>query len=80
MTDREMIMALCELKENCIFFKEQMANMPTTAKLFKKIYCEDEFAACGRFMVFSAIGSEKVPLDLFPNQSDRAKAIIDSQR
>lgn len=53
-----------------------MANMPSTAAVYKKIYCEQDYANCGRYMIFKAIGRENVPADLFPNQSDRAKAII----
>lgn len=71
-------MPKCELMESCIFFNDQMANMPSTSAVYKKIYCEHDWATCGRYMIFKAIGREKVPLDLFPNQSDRATALIKS--
>ena len=70
-------MAKCELIETCIFFNDQMANMPSTAAVYKKIFCEQDFANCGRYLIFKAIGREHVPKDLFPNQADRAKTIID---
>lgn len=69
-------MTRCELTETCIFFNDQMANMPSTASVYKKIYCESDWQTCGRYMIFKAIGRENVPKDLFPNQAERAAAII----
>jgi len=69
-------MANCELIETCIFFNDQMPNMPSTAAVYKKIYCEQDFQNCARFMIFKAIGRESVPKDLFPNQKERAETII----
>ena len=73
---KEIIMSQCELTATCIFFNDQMANMPSTAAVYKKLYCEKDFENCGRYQVFKAIGRENVPKDLFPNQGDRAKEII----
>ncbi len=69
-------MANCELSETCIFFNDQMPNMPSTAAVFKKMYCEQDYDKCARMMVVKAVGREKVPKDLFPNQKERAEAII----
>ena len=69
-------MSACELTETCIFFNDQMANMPSTAAVYKKIYCGQDYDKCGRYMIYKAIGRENVPKDLFPNQSDRAKEVI----
>lgn len=69
-------MSDCELKATCIFFNDQMAGMPSTSAVYKKMYCESDFGSCGRYLVFKAIGRENVPKDLFPNQSARAKEII----
>lgn len=69
-------MADCELVSRCLFFNDQMANMPSTSNVFKLMYCNDNFPACARFMVRSQRGPDFVPGDLFPNQTDRAKAII----
>ena len=49
-------MARCELIETCIFFNDQMANMPATSAVYKKIYCEEDYAVCGRYLIFRAIG------------------------
>lgn len=69
-------MAGCELIETCIFFNDQMPNMPSTAAVYKKIYCEQDFRNCARFMIFKASGRESVPKDLFPNQKERAETIL----
>lgn len=69
-------MADCELIEKCIFFNDQMPNMPSTAAVYKKMYCEGDFDHCARYMVVKAIGRGNVPSDLFPNQKDRAESII----
>jgi len=57
-----------------------MANMPSTGSVYKKIYCEKDFANCGRYQIFKAIGREHVPKDLFPNQGDRAQEIITAHK
>jgi len=69
-------MTQCELTETCVFFNDQMASMPSTAAVYKKIFCGGEFDTCGRYLIFKALGREDVPKDLFPNQSERAKTII----
>ena len=71
-------MSKCELIETCIFFNDQMASMPSTSAVYKKVYCEKDFENCGRYLIFKALGREHVPKDLFPNQGDRARSIIDS--
>jgi hypothetical protein len=73
---KELAMANCEMIEKCIFFNDQMANMPSTSAVYKKIFCQQDWSTCGRYLVFKAVGRENVPKDLFPNQSDRAAEII----
>lgn len=69
-------MANCELIKGCVFFNDKMATTPVTAELYKKTYCQGNNAECARYMVFKAKGREKVPPDLFPNQKDRATALL----
>lgn len=66
----------CELLENCIFFNDRMANMPSTAQLIKLKYCTDDSLGCARLVVCKTLGREKVPPDLFPNQLERAREVI----
>lgn len=69
-------MAGCELLNNCIFFNDKMADMPSTSNVFKMMYCNDNYSACARFHVRNKVGREQVPADLFPNQHERAECII----
>ena len=69
-------MANCELIEKCLFFNDKMGDKPGTAEMFKKRYCKEDNSNCARHMVVKAVGREKVPPDLFPNQVDQAKKLI----
>jgi hypothetical protein len=69
-------MADCELLEGCIFFNDKMADMPSTAEMFKNKYCREINTECARYMVFKALGKEKVPPDLFPNMKEKAQEVI----
>ncbi len=69
-------MADCELLEGCVFFNDKMVNMPATGELYKDKYCRENNLECARYMVFKALGREKVPLDLFPNMKEKAQEII----
>ena len=66
----------CELLPTCIFFNDKMKNMPAMSELYKQQYCQGDKAACARYMVFSKLGRDKVPPDLFPNQTARATSIL----
>ena len=72
-------MADCELIEKCLFFNDKMGNKPSTAEMKKK-YCKGDHSVCARYMVVEAMGREKVPPNLFPNQADEAKRIISAGR
>ena len=69
-------MADCNLLETCIFFNDKMGNMPSTAEVVKMRYCREENSGCARHMIYEAVGRGKVPQDLFPNNTERAKQII----
>ena len=69
-------MADCELTAKCLFFNDKMANMPSMAGMMKRKYCQGDFNNCARFMVCKALGMDKVPADLSPSQTDRAKELI----
>ena len=71
-------MAKCQLIAGCLFFNDKMQNMPAISGIYKKNYCQGDNSNCARFMVFQALGREKVPEDLFPNQRDRAETLIKS--
>ncbi|MFX0020830.1 MAG: hypothetical protein ACFE9S_00770 [Candidatus Hermodarchaeota archaeon] len=52
--------------------------MPVTTEMFKQTYCKGDYNICARFVVASTLGKDNVPLDLFPNQSERANKLISS--
>jgi hypothetical protein len=69
-------MADCECLAGCVFFNDKMKSMPSSATQFKNKYCKGDNAECARYMVLKALGREKVPPSLFPNQTEKAREII----
>lgn len=69
-------MADCECVPKCPFFNDRMVNMPTLAETMKKKYCQGGFDQCARHIVFKVLGSPGVPLDLFPNQTERVPSLL----
>jgi len=69
-------MADCELLSKCLFFNDQLANMPDMADLMKDKYCRGDNSTCARNKVFSALGTDKVPRDLYPRDIKKADQII----
>jgi hypothetical protein len=69
-------MADCEFLEKCIFFNDKMAGIPSTSEIFKLRYCQGQNSDCARYLVRMALGKERVPEGLFPNQVDDAREII----
>jgi hypothetical protein len=69
-------MADCECLPKCIFFNDQMAEMPAMSDIIKQRYCRDSNTHCARHMVFRVFGSAAVPSDLYPSQVDRAEQIL----
>ena len=69
-------MADCEFLATCPFFNDMMPDRPATAEVFKKQYCKGNSDTCARHIVLKAVGQEKVPSDLYPNQSERIEEII----
>jgi hypothetical protein len=70
-------MANCELVETCIFFNGHMANMPSTADVYKKMFCQRDLEKCARYTIVKAKGRGTVPADLYPNQMEKAISIIE---
>jgi hypothetical protein len=67
-------MADCIKLEGGPFFNDRMKGLEGMASLYKKRYCHDGFADCARWRVAQA--GVAVPVDLFPNQKERAEAIL----
>ncbi|MCE1247924.1 MAG: hypothetical protein LWY06_14875 [Firmicutes bacterium] len=71
-------MAECEALAGCPFFNDKMAVKTILSGFFKKKYCLGSNNECARFMVRQALGKDNVPPDLFPNQTDEAELLIQS--
>jgi hypothetical protein len=69
-------MADCECLNGCLFFNDQMKSMGSIKQMMKKRLCQGDNRTCARHMVFKALGKPHVPPDLFPNEIDRAAALI----
>jgi hypothetical protein len=72
-------MSVCPSINVCPFYNDKMANMPALANMYKKNYCKSDNESCARWKVATAFGKEAVPLDLFPNQMERAISIINGK-
>ena len=68
-------MADCERLSTCPFFSGRMGNMPSVAELLKRSYCLGDKTRCARYQVGAA--GVPVPADLFPQQTDRVREILD---
>lgn len=69
-------MADCECLPSCPFFHDRMANKPATAQILKQQYCLGDNIGCARHQVKVALGSQFVPSDLLPAQTEKVKAIL----
>ena len=69
-------MSTCYMLHDCPFFNDLLANMPVSSNYLKRTYCHTHGSDCARYMVVHALGRERVPPDLFPNEGIRAKRII----
>ncbi len=69
----------CRYLPGCIFFNGRMNNMPSTGSLYRRRYCKSDWAQCARFMVCEELGTGAAPDDLFPNDVERAKRVLDKQ-
>jgi hypothetical protein len=66
----------CDCLPGCPFFNDRMAHMPSIAGMMKNQYCKGNFTQCARHMVKEALGKERVPVDLFPNQTEKADKLL----
>ena len=67
-------MAECERLAKCPFFTGYLGNMPGVADLMKSTYCLGDKKVCARYQRASA--GLQVPLDLLPNDTDRARELL----
>jgi len=70
----------CENLSVCPFFNDKLPNMPKTANFLKAKYCRGDSNSCARYIVSKTLGSEKVPLDLWPSEMERAQKILEENK
>ena len=66
----------CECLNGCLFFNNKMGTIPRTLELFKNSLCRGDSSQCARYMIFTALGKDKVPADLWPNDVERARTLL----
>lgn len=71
-------MAECECLPKCPFFNDRMASKPATAQMLKNQYCLGDNTDCARHQVKVVAGSENVPDDLYPSQTDKVQGVLDT--
>ncbi|MBU1172242.1 MAG: hypothetical protein KKD44_22015 [Proteobacteria bacterium] len=67
--------SICERLNTCSFFIDEM-KVESIANRFKSRYCLSCKEACAIYMVYSSMGTGATPRDLYPNEYDRALAIL----
>jgi len=71
-------MAHCEWIHECPFLANRHILIEAMREIYLSKYCQHEFHKCARYLVYKSLGPDKVPLNMFPNQRDRAQKIIDT--
>ena len=69
-------MANCECLPACPFFNDKMPTEGGLGKIYKNKYCLGSNEICARYKVFKKFGKGTVPLNLYPNMTERADNII----
>ena len=66
----------CEFIEMCPFFQDKLAEKPVEIEELKEKYCRKNNLNCARFMIAQAVGKEKMPPDLYPDEKTIAYQVI----
>ena len=66
----------CLLLTECRFFNDIIENMPSISEVLKDQYCLGDNTECARHVIFTEIGKEHLPDDVFPHELDKAKKIV----
>lgn len=71
-------MSNCDLIYACSFYKRGVDSGTSLGVLYQKAYCSKDWENCARYRIAKALGLTKVPADLYPNMSERAREILSS--
>jgi len=71
-------MATCRYFQTCQLFDSpgQFSSKKLSMKSVKKMFCEENYSKCARYMMKYYSPDISVPDDLLPDQKDRAAELI----
>ncbi len=70
-------MAQCEFIEKCPFFNDLLDyDLSEVLDLMKEAYCRNNNSRCARYMIIEKLGKPFVPIDLLPDEHEKAQLII----
>ena len=69
-------MSDCPLLPTCLFFNDKMPNMPLMTEIMKETHCRRDNSRCARFLSVQPRGAGGLPVDLYPNDIERAEAYV----
>ncbi len=69
-------MGECEFFKGCTFFQENPVEKPDKIEELKEKYCRNNSLNCARYMIAQAVGKEKIPPHLSPDEKTIAYQII----
>lgn len=69
-------MANCDIFDSCPFAQGKMTDRADEKDKLTQEYCESNSLHCARYMIYSSLGEDKVPGDLYPDQKDKAYLVI----
>ena len=71
----------CIIKDSCAFFTNQMRMLEERKVIIRKRFCLSSYEQCARFKVYQHFKSHNnIPLDLYPNDFERATTLIAKHR
>lgn len=69
-------MEMCEYLESCPFYLGTMSRRSDNIESLKQEYCRKSPLRCARHMIIEALGEERVPEELFPDEKMTAYGLI----
>ena len=70
----------CGFLDSCHLRIQLLGVSPKLAGEYEEAYCKVEPSQCARHMVAEALGREKVPLNMLPFETAKARYIIEESR
>lgn len=65
----------CPRASECPLFKNSLVEDVDLTDLLKRVYCNNDFENCARYFISRNFGVDRMPDDLKPYQSTKAKQL-----